>query len=157
MQPGGGRILDKYFLFVVVVYFLNPAWLFATPGTVAHQTPLSVGFPGKSTGVGCHFLLQGLFLTQGSNSHFVHCRQTLYHCVTGEALLPSYVHHSRHFAMNLYCFSDQKWCSHCASSLEVPQKIKNITTIWSSYPIPGYLSKEHKNIHSKDICKTMLS
>ena len=23
--------------------------------------------PGKSTGVGCHFLLQGIFLTQGSN------------------------------------------------------------------------------------------
>ena len=25
-------------------------------------------FPGKSTGVGCHFLLQGIFLTQGLNS-----------------------------------------------------------------------------------------
>ena len=24
-------------------------------------------FPGKSTGVGCHFFLQGIFLTQGSN------------------------------------------------------------------------------------------
>ena len=24
-------------------------------------------FPGKSTGVGCHFLLQGIFPTQGSN------------------------------------------------------------------------------------------
>ena len=24
--------------------------------------------PGKNTGVGCHFLLQGIFLTQGSNS-----------------------------------------------------------------------------------------
>ena len=24
-------------------------------------------FPGKNTGVGCHFLLQGIFLTQGSN------------------------------------------------------------------------------------------
>ena len=24
-------------------------------------------FLGKSTGVGCHFLLQGIFLTQGSN------------------------------------------------------------------------------------------
>ena len=24
-------------------------------------------FPGKSTGVGCHFLLQGIFLTQGTN------------------------------------------------------------------------------------------
>ena len=25
------------------------------------------GFPGKNTGVGCHFFLQGIFLTQGSN------------------------------------------------------------------------------------------
>ena len=31
-------------------------------------------FPGKNTGVGCHFLLQGLFLTQGSNLHPLHCR-----------------------------------------------------------------------------------
>ena len=35
-------------------------------------------FPGKSTGVGCHFLLQGIFLTQGSNTGLLHCRQTLY-------------------------------------------------------------------------------
>ena len=28
------------------------------------------GSPGKSTGVGCHFLLQGIFLTQGSNHKF---------------------------------------------------------------------------------------
>ena len=34
---------------------------------------------GKSTGVGCHFLLQGIFLTQGSNPGLPHCRQTLYH------------------------------------------------------------------------------
>ena len=33
--------------------------------------------PGKNTGVGCHFLLQGIFLTQGSNPSFPHCRQTL--------------------------------------------------------------------------------
>ena len=25
-------------------------------------------FPGKNTGVDCHFLLQGIFLTQGFNS-----------------------------------------------------------------------------------------
>ena len=36
-------------------------------------------FPGKSTGVGCHFLPQGIFLTQGSNPDLPHCRQTLYH------------------------------------------------------------------------------
>ena len=27
--------------------------------------------PGKSTGMGCHFLLQGIFMTQGSNPHFL--------------------------------------------------------------------------------------
>ena len=35
-------------------------------------------FPGKSTGVGCHFLLQRIFPTQGSNPGLPHCRQTLY-------------------------------------------------------------------------------
>ena len=34
--------------------------------------------PGKNTGVGCHFLLQGLFPTQVSNPSLPHCRQTLY-------------------------------------------------------------------------------
>ena len=34
--------------------------------------------PGKNTGVGCHWLLQGIFLTQGSNSGLPHCRQILY-------------------------------------------------------------------------------
>ena len=41
--------------------------LFAAPLTVAHQTLLSMDFPGKNTGVGCCFLLQGIFPTQGSN------------------------------------------------------------------------------------------
>ena len=29
--------------------------------------------------MGCHFLLQGIFPTQGSNSGLPHCGQTLYH------------------------------------------------------------------------------
>ena len=36
-------------------------------------------FPGKSTGVGCYLLLQGIFPTRGSNPGLSHCRQTLYH------------------------------------------------------------------------------
>ena len=36
-------------------------------------------FPGKSTGVGCQFLLQEIFQTQGLNLGLVHCRQMLYH------------------------------------------------------------------------------
>ena len=34
--------------------------------------------PGKNTGVGCHSLLLGIFLTQGSNLGLLHCRQILY-------------------------------------------------------------------------------
>ena len=41
--------------------------LFVTLRTIAHQAPLSLGFSCKSTGVGYHSLLQGIFLTQGSN------------------------------------------------------------------------------------------
>ena len=29
---------------------------------------------GKNTRVGCYFLLQGIFSTQGSNPHLLHCR-----------------------------------------------------------------------------------
>ena len=29
-------------------------------------------FPGKNTGMGCNFLLQGTFPTQGSNPHLLH-------------------------------------------------------------------------------------
>ena len=35
-------------------------------------------FPGKSTRVGCHFLLQGIFPTHGSSPGVLHCRQTFY-------------------------------------------------------------------------------
>ena len=36
------------------------------------------GFPGKNTGVDCHFLLQGIFPTQELNPGLLHCRQILY-------------------------------------------------------------------------------
>ena len=43
-------------------------------------------FPGKNIGVGCHFLLQGNFSTQGSNLYLLcllYCRQIFYHWATG--------------------------------------------------------------------------
>ena len=44
-------------------------------------------FPGKSTGVGCYFLFQGVFQIQGLNPGFLHCRQTFFTvCVTREVL-----------------------------------------------------------------------
>ena len=44
---------------------------FWTPWTVATRLLCPWDFPGKTTGVGCHFLLWGIFLTQGSNSPFL--------------------------------------------------------------------------------------
>ena len=44
----------------------------------AYQTPPSLEFSGKSTGVGGHFLLQEIFPTQGLNLGLLHCRQTVY-------------------------------------------------------------------------------
>ena len=42
--------------------------------------------PGKNTGVGCHFLLQRIFPTQGLNLGLPHCRQMLY-CFSHQAKL----------------------------------------------------------------------
>ena len=41
----------------VKVKLLSRVRLLATPWTAAYQAPPSMGFPGKSTGVGCHCLL----------------------------------------------------------------------------------------------------
>ena len=48
------------------------------------QAPLTMEFffPGKNTRVGCHFLLQGIFPTQGSNPHLLYWQAdslSLYH------------------------------------------------------------------------------
>ena len=42
------------------------------------RAPVSIGFSNKNTGVGCHFLLQGIFTTQGLIPQLLHCRQILY-------------------------------------------------------------------------------
>ena len=57
---------------------LSRVRLFATPWTVAHQSPPSMEFFRQEYWSGCHFLLQGIFPTRGSNLGLPHCRQTLY-------------------------------------------------------------------------------
>ena len=48
------------------------AYRLLCPWIVAPQAPLSMRFPGKNTGVGCHFLLQGVFPTQRSNPRLLY-------------------------------------------------------------------------------------
>ena len=62
--------IDSFLItFILCIQLLSHIRLFVTPWTIARQAPLSMGFPGKNTGVNCHFLLQGIFQTQGSNLH----------------------------------------------------------------------------------------
>ena len=46
-------------------------WTTITSWTVAHQASLPVGFPRPDTRVGCHFILQGIFLIQGANLYLL--------------------------------------------------------------------------------------
>ena len=80
------------------VQSLSRIQLFATPWTVAYQAPLSMGF----SRVDCYFLLQGIFLTQGSN--------------------PSVVRLLRWYAHSLLCYleSPEKMMRRGNSKKEVP-------------------------------------
>ena len=55
--------------------------------------------------MGCHFLLQGVFLTQESNLGLLHCRKTLQH-----------LSHLNVETRNV------NWCSLCGNSAEIPQQ-----------------------------------
>ena len=62
----------------VKVKSLSHVWLFVMPWTVACTRLLHPwDFLGKSTGVGCHFLHQGIFPTQEWNPGLPHCRHAL--------------------------------------------------------------------------------
>ena len=52
---------------------------FVIPWTAAPRLLCPWDFPGKNTGVGCHFLLQRIFLTQGLNPSLLLDRQILHH------------------------------------------------------------------------------
>ena len=58
--------------------FIFSFWFFVTPWTVACQALCPYDSPGKNTEVDCHYLLQGIFPTQGSNPGLLHYRQILY-------------------------------------------------------------------------------
>ena len=61
-------------------FVAKSSWILGTPWTEAHQAPLSMGFPRQE--YWSHFLLQGIFPSQGLNLGILHCRQILYHCAT---------------------------------------------------------------------------
>ena len=74
-------------------------------------------FPGKSTGVGCHFLLQKIFPTQGLNPGLPHCKQMLYRLsdqVSPQCGRPGYIQTWVHIAL---CRTSRDWLSGFWSNL----------------------------------------
>ena len=72
---GGRWGAGHHSLLLLLVLFLTQQVLsdsLATPWTITRQVPCPWDLPGKNTGMGCHFLLQGIFLTQGWNPHLLH-------------------------------------------------------------------------------------
>ena len=57
---------------------LRSVRIFVTPRTAGCQPP-PWHSPGKNAGMGSHSILQGFFLTQGSNPGLLHCRQIPHH------------------------------------------------------------------------------
>ena len=85
------------------------------------------GFPGKNPGVGCHFLFQGIFLTQRLKPSLLHCSQILYHLsyqvriaqrvANGHIAIQSYKHeHTRPHA-----------CQHVDENIRTRQALKSIS------------------------------
>ena len=56
---------------------LRRVWLFVTPWIRPTRLLCPWSFPGKNTGVGRYFLLQGIFLTQGLNPRLLSLLQIL--------------------------------------------------------------------------------
>ena len=69
-----------------MVESLSHVWLFATPWIGACRLLCPWRFPGKKTRVDYHFLLQGIFLTQGLNPCLLLGRWILYQA-TWEAII----------------------------------------------------------------------
>ena len=102
-------------------------------------------FPGKSTGVGCHFLLQVIFPTEGSNPGLPHCRQTIY-CLSHQGspvnltILDS--PYKRNYALHLY----HRPFENCLVLLPAAKSLQSCPTLCDPIdgsppgsPVPGIL------------------
>ena len=73
-----GNSVFSFSMVVVVVWSLSRVQLLQLYGLWPTRLLCPQDFSGKNTGVGCLFLLQGIFSFQGSNLCLLHCRQILY-------------------------------------------------------------------------------
>ena len=131
--------------------------------TAACQAPPSVGFSRQEYWSGCHFLLQGIFPTQGSNPqplpHLLHCRLILYCRATGEA--PGKASTSR---LKLEAFGGRRPSLPYMKTIGRPlQPFKSQTPLMFPYPSSKYerrsqdLHRSHQFLPGMDQLKQIIS
>ena len=96
------------------------------------------GFPGKNTGVGCHGLLQGLFLTQGSNPHLFCLLQ--WQAGSLPLVPPGRTGFSCHFCREL-----RPWAGHLTS---VGCSCPHLFSRYLSLTLPGSKGWERRNMRA---------
>ena len=108
--------------------------------------------PAKNTGVGCHVLLQGIFLTQGLNLGLLFRKQILYHYATWEALQTNCKKHLRVSSKKCILFTGPQW--KLDPSIKQSMSCESMSTL--RFPWPPYLKKHpapapvvHHNCHSQ--------
>ena len=125
MDDGESCLTIYLYIEPLKMYGLFSRWVmydsFVTLWTVAHKASLSMGLQCKNTGVGCHFLLHGIFVTHRSNLCLL-CWQAdfLPLCHLGKAKITN-----SYLLMAL-----QMYVSTADSSLQ-PQNEPLLTIIWS--------------------------
>ena len=102
-----------------------------------------MGSPGKNTGVGCNFLLQGIFPTHGWTLHHLHWQADSLSWATREAhnLVTQILNHHNHFDgfffftffllhsyVHLYVNNDLNYFEKYCSSLRTGTRIKTVVT-----------------------------
>ena len=134
---------------------------FATSRTVAHQAP-PWNFPGKNTGGFCHFLLQGIFLTQGSNLHLLHwqadslplshlgsLKRTIYYIMTKRSVLQKHV-----TILKMYKPSNRASKYVWQKLIELQRETDKSTTIVADFNIPlSEMDRSRRQKISKDIAE----
>ena len=127
------KVIFNFIYLYIYIYISDYmcAWLFAPPWTVACQAPLSMDFLGKNTGVDRHSLLQRIFLTQGLNLGFLHCRLILHHLSHQGSPLGCLLIKTTHKIMSvdqdvekLVCL----WLVHCWWEYKILQPLQK--TVW---------------------------
>ena len=103
------------------------------PGSSVHGDS-----PDKNTGVGCYFLLQGIFLTQESKQVLLHCRRILYQ-LSHQGNLEDLPNHNGQEEQELSSLSIEgfPWLDHIVA---IAVSVKTVCSLAFVHPGNGFCS-----------------